>query len=396
MKKRHKKASLYQTDLFGRPMGHVPPGEVIRSALIKKFKAVPFSFLDARSDWWWRRKRQWLRLIGLKGDAGRFNAMGHSDTSGNILFYQEKRALEKELGRKLSRVSARKKLLKLGRIVDIPPAKKKKAAFAIGDKETWQNSKKNGHNTTEYLEGPNQAGTSTFDPILCEVMATWYCIPDGRVLDPFCGGCINGIVTSVLGYKFTGIDTRKEQIEANEAQLERFLKLEDTRGHTTVCTPNWICGDSERLPELIPTHRMYDFIWTDPPYYDLEIYGSSRNDGSMKQTFAEFMAWYRRIFEVCVSRLKEDRFLAVKIGEIRSKAGPYHNFVGQTVQMFMDMGLHYYQQFVLVTAIGSLPIRTSKQFQSSRKAGNTHQTVLVFFKGNPKRIKEIFSEIKVV
>ncbi len=40
---------------------------------------------------------------------------------------------------------------------------------------------------------------------------------------------------------------------------------------------------------------------------------------------------------------------------------------------------------ILVTAAGSLPIRAGKQFRAGRKLGKTHQNVLTFVKGDPKR-----------
>ena len=38
--------------------------------------------------------------------------------------------------------------------------------------------------------------------------------------------------------------------------------------------------------------------------------------------------------------------------------------------------------------MGSLPIRVGRQFTISRKLGRTHQNVLVFCKGDPKRATE--------
>jgi hypothetical protein len=72
------------------------------------------------------------------------------------------------------------------------------------------------------------------------------------------------------------------------------------------------------------------------------------------------------------------------VGEVRDKRGSYVDFVGDTVQAFRDAGLAYYNEAILVTAVGSLPIRVGKQFAASRKLGKTHQNVLVFVKGNGK------------
>ena len=42
-------------------------------------------------------------------------------------------------------------------------------------------------------------GTSIFDPVLCEIAYRWFCPPAGRVLDPFAGGSVRGIVAALLG-----------------------------------------------------------------------------------------------------------------------------------------------------------------------------------------------------
>jgi hypothetical protein len=50
---------------------------------------------------------------------------------------------------------------------------------------------------------------------------------------------------------------------------------------------------------------------------------------------------------------------------------------------------------VLITAVGSLPIRINKQFVGARKLGKTHQNVLVFVKGDPKKATEAIGEVEV-
>ena len=53
-----------------------------------------------------------------------------------------------------------------------------------------------------------------------------------------------------------------------------------------------------------------------------------------------------------------------------------------------------YNEAILVTAVGSLPIRVGRAFQSNRKLGKTHQNVLIFYKGNPKNIKGIYGDVE--
>ena len=51
-------------------------------------------------------------------------------------------------------------------------------------------------------------------------------------------------------------------------------------------------------------------------------------------------------------------------------------------------------KIILVNQIGSLPIRVGRQFQIGRKTGKSHQNVLVFYKGDPLKIRDEFPRIK--
>lgn len=72
---------------------------------------------------------------------------------------------------------------------------------------------------------------------------------------------------------------------------------------------------------------------------------------------------------------------------------PAVDFVSLTAAAFREAGLHLYNEAILVTAIGSLPIRVGKQFTVSRKLGKTHQNVLVFVKGCPRKAAELCETI---
>ena len=91
--------------------------------------------------------------------------------------------------------------------------------------------------------------------------------------------------------------------------------------------------------------------------------------------------------------LKNNRFAVFVVGEIRDKNGFYKNFVGDTIQAFLDTGVGYYNDIILYTVIGSLPVRVTKQFQPYRKIGKVHQNILVFYKGDPKLCQEMDMEL---
>lgn len=54
-----------------------------------------------------------------------------------------------------------------------------------------------------------------------------------------------------------------------------------------------------------------------------------------------------------------------------------------------------YNEAVLVTAVGSLPIRVGRQFETGRKLGKTHQNVLVFIKGDAKKATEACGPVEI-
>ena len=66
--------------------------------------------------------------------------------------------------------------------------------------------------------------SSIFDPVLCEIVYTWFSPRGARVLDPFAGGSVRGVVCSLVGRKYTGVDLRCEQVEANQDQWPGIRK----------------------------------------------------------------------------------------------------------------------------------------------------------------------------
>lgn len=220
----------------------------------------------------------------------------------------------------------------------------------------------------------HRSGTSIFDPVLCEMAYRWFCPPGGLVLDPFAGGSVRGIVASVLGRRYVGIELRPEQVEANRAQAERICRAP---------LPVWHVGDSRTIDRLAQG-VMADFVFSCPPYADLEVYSDDPADLSTLG-YRDFIAAYREIIAKTAGLLREDAFACFVVGEVRDKNGMYYGFVPDTVRAFQEAGLRYYNEAILITMIGSLPIRAGRQFERSRKLGKTHQNILIFCKGDPKR-----------
>jgi DNA modification methylase len=56
-------------------------------------------------------------------------------------------------------------------------------------------------------------------------MYKWFCPEGGTILDPFAGGSVRGIVANYLGFKYTGIELRQEQVDSNREQALDILPI---------------------------------------------------------------------------------------------------------------------------------------------------------------------------
>lgn len=230
------------------------------------------------------------------------------------------------------------------------------------------------------------SGTSIFDPVLCELVYRWFSGKDGVIIDPFAGGSVRGIVASKIGRQYIGVELRSEQVDANRIQA------------TEICSdpqPVWHKGDSRNILEYCKGVKA-DLIFSCPPYADLEVYSDRPEDLSTLE-YEEFIKAYRQIIKDSVQLLKKDRFACFVVGEIRmsKKPGYYRNFVVDTIRAFEDAGAAFYNEAVLLTPIGSLPLRAGKAFNSSRKLGKNHQNVLIFCKGDAIAATEACGEIEI-
>ncbi len=345
---------MEQIDMFSNDPGLKPVDT--RSKLEREYLVPPFSILDTRQGYWQDRKRLWLSL-GIESEIGRTARTFHDDE----WLYEKK-------GQKMP-------------------------GFHEEIFNSCQGRDSKGKNTfQDLIDNPRQAesakliaavgGQSIFDPVLCELMYRWFCPKHGKILDPFAGGSVRGIVASILGYRYHGIDLSAEQIAANKEQATK-LKVDGI---------NWYIGDSIGLDKILPENFYADMIFTCPPYFDLEQYTSDASDLS-NTSWQGFKIMYRKIIEKSILRLWPNRFACFVVSEIRDDNGCFRGLVPYTIDCFVNGGMWYYNEIILVNSVGSLPIRMANQF-SYRKIGRTHQNVLIFYKGNVDSIPKLFKEIK--
>lgn len=364
-------------------------------SLAERFVVPPFSVLDARSGMWQERKRRWLGL-GIRSEEGRGENLPHGidadlDASSRrgALTYVKGRTADDELDDVSRRIlNSGRKALTLpslsGRIPDYYDQKnaaERTAGRSLSNEEFEADYLVVGSETETLSTG----GTSIFDPVLCELVYRWFCPHGGLVLDPFAGGSVRGIMAGLLGRAYVGVDLREEQIAANRLQGSSICPEASIR---------WQAGDSREIIPQLSLEQPADLIFSCPPYADLEVYSDDPADIS-NMPYPEFAGAYREIIAASVKRLAPDRFACIVIGDARDGRGNYYGLIGETVDAFRAAGCTFYNEAILVTPVGSLPIRAGRQFSTSRKFGKTHQNVLVFVKGDARRAADACGMIDV-
>jgi hypothetical protein len=236
------------------------------------------------------------------------------------------------------------------------------------------------YNSPAYMtHGKAVGNTSKFDPVLAEVLYRWFCPPGGRVLDPFAGGVVRGLVATAIGLDYVGVDLSETQLAANRDEWARVWAERPAPNRT----PEWRHGDSARLRAVVP-ERDFDFAIACPPYFDLERYGGGDADLS-EMRWPEFCGAYRLIIASVVAKLANDRFAAFVVGNLRDRNGLIRDLGRLTVEAFEAAGAGFYNDGILCQPLATLPMRASRNFPPGRKLGRAHQLVLVFVKGDARK-----------
>ena len=287
--------------------------EIVKDVLLRdKFMEPPFSVLDTRTSSWQNRKKLWISK-GLKSEVGRKENLTH-----------------------------------------VMPMKSY-------DSENM---------AEEYYEKGKETGTSVFDPSLTELMYKWFCPENGAILDPFAGGSVRGVVANYLGYKYTGLELRQEQVDSNREQALNILSIENQ--------PQWYCGDSEKLLDD-KWNLKFDFLFSCPPYADLEVYSDLPDDLS-NMDYKDFLTKYCSIIKKSLELLKSNSYACFVVGDVRDKQGYYLDFISDTKKAFINSGAKLYNEAILLNSVGTASMRANRIFSAGQKLVKIHQNVLIFKK----------------
>ena len=202
-------------------------------------------------------------------------------------------------------------------------------------------------------------------------LAVWmllrYAPPGSKVLDAFAGGPPRAVAASMEGYEYHGVDIRQEAIDENLTLLNKLNLAAD-----------YYLDDATLMKTVEDTD--FDFSYTCPPYYDLEIYSNNPNDLSNSKNYQTFNEFMKQSIVNIYDRLKPGSFSCMVVGNFRDKkTSELIDFRGDTVNNHKSAGFIFWQDIVLAKSKGSAAVRAGNSWKG-KKLVPQHEYLLVFKK----------------
>lgn len=248
----------------------------------------------------------------------------------------------------------------------------------IGDNGESREDKLSNLNNMSATYRPEMATVSILDPVLAEIANKWFGLNNCLTFDCFAGDTVFGYVSDALGNTFTGIELRKEQADLNNNRLKGSKS-------------KYICDDGQNVLKHIK-EKSQDLLFSCPPYFDLEVYSDLPTDASNQKEYNDFLQILNNAFSESIKCLKDNRFAFIVVGDIRAKDGTYYKFPDHIKKIFTENGMSLYNEMILLDPLGTAPARANK-YMKSRKVVKVHQNILVFYKGDTKKIKDNYKEL---
>ena len=223
---------------------------------------------------------------------------------------------------------------------------------------------------------------SVLDPVVCDVIIRFFMPKNGkRVYNPFGGGVQLGFVAASYGYEYKASEIRQNQCDVNNKICQ------DLNSAT------WIKSNSSKYkPE-----GKFDLIFSCPPYYQVEEYldyDGKSPDGELNNipTYEQFRDTLFSGYKHGIEALNENCFFVVMTGDSRNKDGAYYGCEAEHELFFRDQGLHIYNKIVYLECEFTR-LAHAKVTLNYRKFPKREQKILVFFKGDIDKIKDLYPKI---
>jgi hypothetical protein len=223
---------------------------------------------------------------------------------------------------------------------------------------------------------------SVLDPVVCDVILRFFMPKDGvRVYNPFGGGVQMGFVAGSYDYEYLSSEIRQNQCDSNNAICKDFYNTKWIKSDTSKFTPK----------------QNYDLVFSCPPYYKVEEYldydgKSPEGELNSYPTYEQFRDMLFQGYKNAISVLNDNCFFVVMTGDSRDSKGGYYGCEAEHELFFKSQGLHIYNRITYLECEFTR-LAQAKKTLNTRKFPKREQKILVFYKGDMSKIKDLYAPI---
>ena len=215
---------------------------------------------------------------------------------------------------------------------------------------------------------------SEFNPLVAENIINFWSDEGDNILDVFAGRT-RGIVAGLKHRKYYGFEISPIVHKAVSEIIEQG-KNEFDEGYT----PNIFCDNSANL--LLHNLPEIDLIFSCPPYHNLEKYESVEGQLSDIDNYEEFLNALKYIMEIALSKLKDNGFVCLVVGDFR-RDERLIPFDCDVTKMMEELGVVLWDKVILQnTNFGWAGIKFG-HIKHKRQTSKVTEYLLVF-----KKVKE--------
>lgn len=207
--------------------------------------------------------------------------------------------------------------------------------------------------------------SSLFNPHLAQMILSAYCPPNAKIYDAFGGGGTRGFIASAMGHNYLGVEIRQDEVDRIRSQQIKLNTFFDI-----------VCFDS-RFYTI--ENESFDFSYSCPPYYNLEIYSNLEGDMSSANTYSEFLDMLKDSLKVTYLGLKKGSLAIWVVGNFRDNRGNLTHFNGDTIRLATEVGFELHDELVFWGASGASYQRVGN-FQANRRSVRVHEYIIIFKK----------------
>jgi len=208
---------------------------------------------------------------------------------------------------------------------------------------------------------------SEFNPTVAENIINFWSDKGDTILDPFAGRT-RALISSLKKRKYIGFEISKDVYNKTKQVIYPLCK-----------NPKPIIYNEDSFNIDKKKIKPIDFIFSCPPYWDIEKYESCDGQLSDIKDYNQFLDRYKEILNKSIKLLKQNKYCALVVGDFRRK-GIYYNFHMDTINIMKELGLKLHDLIIIQSVSFDIANKRFGGIKKYKMTSKIHEYLLIFKK----------------